>query len=240
MTAPAVLVVEHVPWEGAHRIGDALERAGLRLDVRRPLQGDPLPAPGEVAGAVFMGGPMNVDDLERHPALGAERMWLTEAIADGLPVLGVCLGAQLIARALGATVTAGEQPEIGWYGIEALDPDDPLTGGLVPVTKVLHWHGDVFGLPPGATLLARSDQTPVQAFRAQNAWGLLFHAEADPELAGRWLDEPSMVEQARAAIGRGAEARILTGSVAYGTTLMQRSRPGFDAFAAEIKSRHGV
>lgn len=240
MAAGAVLVVQHVPGEGPHRIGAALERAGLTIDLRRPLQGEPLPAPGEVVGAVFMGGPMNVDELGAYPGLGAERMWLTEAIIDGLPVLGVCLGAQLIARALGASVQRGERPEIGWAEIEAFDPADPLTGGLAPATSVLHWHGDIFGLPPGATPLARSAQTETQAFRLQNAWGLLFHAEADAALVDLWLTEPTMADEARAAIGGDAVDRIQAGAAAHGTLLIERSEPCFAAFAAEIRNRHGV
>lgn len=237
MAAPAVLVVQHVPWEGPHRIAGALTTAGLSIDVRRPLAGDALPDPGDVAGAVFMGGPMNVDETDRHPALADEREWLAEAIAADLPVLGVCLGSQLIARALGANVRPGGRPEIGWAPVEIFDATDPLSGALAPATEVLHWHGDVFDLPPGAALLARSALTEVQAFRARNAWGLLFHAEADEALAALWLAEPSMRDEATGALGPRAEATILDGARRFGPNLTARSQPGFAAFAELVATR---
>lgn len=243
MAAPAVLVVQHVPWEGPHRIGRALVQEGLRVDLRRPLDGEVLPAQDEVAGAVFMGGPMNVDETDRFPGLVVEREWLTAAIGGDMPVLGVCLGSQLIARALGAKVFPGERPEIGWAPVQVDDSVDPLIGALAPSANVLHWHGDVFDLPDGARPLARSAQTEVQAFRVRNAWGLLFHPEADAELAGAWLAEPSMAAEARDAIGPDAERRILDAAALYGPELTARTQRGFAEFArlvAIAATRHGV
>ena len=200
----SVLVVTHVPWEGPHRIADALTRAGIQIDHRRPLEGDQLPPVAQVAGAVFMGGPMNVDDVERHPALLAEREWLGDAITEGLPTLGVCLGAQLLARAAGAKVTRGAAPEIGWAPVEIVDLDDPLVHFLAPTSEVLHWHGDVLELPQGARHIASSARTEVQGFRIANAWGLLFHAEADAALVDLWLAESSMRAEAGRALGEAA------------------------------------
>lgn len=240
MSAPPVLVVRHVPWEGPHRVADALEAAGLRIESRRPLEGEALPPVGDIAGAVFMGGPMNVDETDRYPGLAAEREWLADAIAGDLPVLGVCLGSQLIARALGAEVRPGGAPEIGWSPIEVFDPSDPLTGGLAPETSVLHWHGDVFGLPPEARALARSERTEIQAFRARNAWGLLFHAEADAGLVQTWLAERSMADEAAAAIGPGASERLREDAARFGPDLAERSQPGFVAFAELAAARVGA
>jgi GMP synthase (glutamine-hydrolysing) len=164
---PKLLVVQHVPWETPHRILDAFE--GAEVVVRHPLDGDPLPGHHEVAGAVVMGGPMNADDDRSFPALAAEREWISRAIERELPLLGVCLGAQLIARALGATVRPGPVPEIGFAPVEIVDPADPLVGALAPASTVLHWHGDVFDLPDGAFRLASSERTEVQAFRFGSA-----------------------------------------------------------------------
>jgi GMP synthase (glutamine-hydrolysing) len=102
---PTLLAIQHVPWEGPHRLLDACRE--LHVKTVKPLAGHPLPAHQEVAGAVVMGGPMNVDEVERFPALAAEREWLAEALGRGMPVLGICLGAQLLARALGAEVRPG-------------------------------------------------------------------------------------------------------------------------------------
>jgi|SRR6187551_1107268 len=194
---PILLAIQHVPWEGPHRILDAC--GGLDVHTVKPLAGQALPDHDDVAGAVVMGGPMNVDD-SRHPELASEREWLTEAVRRDLPVLGICLGAQLLARALGAEVRAGEGLELGYAPVEILDPDDPILGALVPSTTVLHWHGDVFDLPEGATHLARSERTEVQAFRHGNAWGVLFHPESDFALLEAWLAVPEMVHDACRAL----------------------------------------
>ena len=181
--------------------------AGLEVHTVKPLAGQPLPAHDEVAGAVVMGGPMSVDEADRHPGLAIEREWLAEALRREMPMLGICLGAQLLARALGAEVRPGEGPEIGFAPVEVLDPDDPVLGALAPSTTVLHWHGEVFDLPEGADPLARSAQTEVQAFRHGNAWGVLFHPEADLALLEAWLAVPEMVREAREALGdEGAAA----------------------------------
>jgi GMP synthase (glutamine-hydrolysing) len=107
---PTLLVIQHVPWETPHRILDACGE--LEVRTIEPLAGDPLPSHAEVSGAVVMGGPMNVDEVERYPALATECEWLAEATRREMPVLGICLGAQLLARALGAEVRAGKGSEI--------------------------------------------------------------------------------------------------------------------------------
>ncbi len=224
-----LLVVQHVAWEGPHRILEAFE--GQDVITVHPLDGDELPDHREVAGAVFMGGPMGVEETEVHPRLMVEREWLVEAIGAGLPTLGVCLGAQLIARALGAEVGPGPAPEIGFGTIRIRDPADPVVGGLAPDTAVLHWHRDVFDLPDGAELLAWSAQTRCQAFRVGSAWAVLFHAEADLELVESWLAVPEMAAEARAALGPDAESILRDQAAEHERDLVSRSTPGFRAFA---------
>lgn len=232
--ADSVLVVKHVPWEGPHRIGDALIAAGLELDVRCALDGDKLPAHDEVAAAVFMGGPMNVDQVEQYPGLLVEREWLAAALDSGLPVLGVCLGSQLLARAAGASVTPGPAPEIGWAPVKIHDDSDPLARHLAPEADVLHWHGDAFDLPAGAKRLASSARTEVQGFRIGNAWGFLFHAEADLDLARRWMGEASMADEAAAALGEPGAARILSEAAEQDARIRERTEPLFADFAALV------
>ena len=231
---PILLAIQHVPWEGPHRILDAC--GGLRVKTVKPLAGHPLLAHDEVAGAVVMGGPMNVDEVERFPALAAEREWLAGAVERGMPVLGICLGAQLLARALGAEVRAGETPEIGFAPVEVSAPDDPLLGGLAPSTEVLHWHGDVFDLPAGAEHLASSERTACQAFRAGNAWGVLFHPEADFALVEAWLAVPEMIDEAVAALGDEGEHELPERAAELEDALIERTTPGFAAFAEIVAS----
>jgi GMP synthase (glutamine-hydrolysing) len=231
---PTLMAVQHVPWEGPHRILDAC--AGLRVRTVKPLAGQALPPHDEVAGAVFMGGPMNVDEVERFPALVAEREWLAGAVERGMPVLGICLGAQLLARALGAEVRPGGAAEIGFAPVAVTDPADPLLGGLAPRAEVLHWHGDVFDLPDGATHLASSERTTCQAFRVGNAWGVLFHPEADFALVEAWLEVPSMIDQAVAALGDAGEHALPERAAELEAGLIQRTAPGFAAFAEIVAS----
>jgi GMP synthase (glutamine-hydrolysing) len=226
---PTLLAIQHVPWEGPHRILDAC--GALHVHTVKPLAGQPLPPHEEVAGAVVMGGPMNVDEVERFPALAAEREWLAEAARRELPLLGICLGAQLLARALGAEVRAGEGPEIGFSPVVVSDRDDPVLGGLAPSTDVLHWHGDVFDLPAGAQSLASSARTEHQAFRAANAWGVLFHPEADFALVEAWLAVPEMIVEARGALGDDGTHALPERAAEAELALVERTAPGFEAFA---------
>ena len=226
---PTLLAIQHVPWEGPHRILDACR--DLQVRTVKPLAGQPLPPHDEVAGAVVMGGPMNVDEVERFPALAAEREWLAGAVDRGMPVLGICLGAQLLARALGAEVRPGGAPEIGFAPVEVTDPADPVIGGLAPRSEVLHWHGDVFDLPAGATHLASSERTPCQAFRVGRAWGVLFHPEADYALVEAWLEVPAMIEEAVAALGDAGEHALPERAAELEADLVARTAPGFAAFA---------
>jgi GMP synthase (glutamine-hydrolysing) len=232
--ADPLLVVQHVAWEGPHRILDAFD--GFPVLASNPVEGDQLPNPEEVSGAVIMGGPMGVGDTSAHPALVAEREWLAAASEAGVPVLGVCLGAQLIAAALGAEVRPGPAAEIGFATVRIRDPRDPIVGGLAPDTAVLHWHGELFDLPEGAELLAWSAQTQNQAFRVGNAWGVLFHAEADAALIEGWLAVPEMAAEARAALGADAASILRRQAADHEPDLIARSAPGFHAFAGLVEA----
>ncbi len=232
---PTLLAIQHVPWEGPHRILDAC--GGLDVHTVKPLAGQPLPAHDAVAGAVVMGGPMNVDEVDVHPELAERARVAGRGARREMPVLGVCLGAQLLARALGAEVRAGEGPELGYAPVEVLDPDDPLLGRLAPSTTVLHWHGDVFDLPDGARHLARSERTEVQAFRHANAWGVLFHPESDFALLEAWLAVPEMVHEACVALGDDGAAALPAQAEAAEPDLLTRTTPGLEAFASLVASQ---
>jgi GMP synthase (glutamine-hydrolysing) len=148
-----------------------------------------------------------------------------------MPVLGICLGAQLLARALGAEVRPGERKEIGFAPVEVAAAEDPVLGRLAPSTDVLHWHGDVFDLPAGAEHLASSELAENQAFRVDNAWGVLFHPEADLALVEAWMAVPEMLDEALEALGDAGTAAIPSQAAAAEPALVERTTPGFAAFA---------
>jgi GMP synthase-like glutamine amidotransferase len=182
-----VLAFRHVPFEGLGLIEPLLRARQMELDYADPYQaGARLPDVGEYDALIFLGGPMSVnDDL---PYLRCEMDVIRRAVAQRQPVLGICLGAQLIANALGGTVRRNSTKEIGWYPLQfsAAAADDRLFHGLSRET-VFHWHGETFDLPPGAELLASSDLCRNQAFRiGETVYGLQFHLEVTPEMIADW------------------------------------------------------
>jgi len=172
-----VHVLQHAPFEGLGSIGPWLERRRARMGWTRLYAGDPLPAPGGVDLLIVLGGPMSVNDEGRLPWLAAEKQALRDWIARDGPVLGVCLGAQLIASALGARVSRAATPEIGWFPIEGVPAPDE-TFRLPRACTVFHWHGETFDLPAGAVRLARSAACENQAFQlGRRVIALQFHLE---------------------------------------------------------------
>jgi GMP synthase (glutamine-hydrolysing) len=176
-----------------------------------------------------MGGPMSANDADTLPGLAEEVSWLQRATALGVPILGICLGAQLLARAAGATISAAPRPEIGIAPVEIIDPNDPLASHLSPRAHAMHWHGEQFSLPENAVKLAHSAQTEVQAFRlGDNAWGMLFHLEVDDELLETWLAQPTMSAQAERALGPGYREQLRADLAAMARG---QARAVFDEFA---------
>ena len=182
-----VLIVLHQEHSTPGRVGRLLRAMGHPLDIRRPRFGDPLPATmAEHAGAVIFGGPMSANDAD--PWVKAEIDWTAVPLGEGAPLLGLCLGAQMIARQLGQPVGPhpGGHVEIGYYEIHPTAAGDALLG--VPFPRwVYHWHREGFCLPAGATGLAQGTDFECQAFRyGRNAVGLQFHPEVTYAMMCRW------------------------------------------------------
>lgn len=190
-----LLVVVPSPTDPPARLGEWLRAAGLELDERSVREGDELPADltGH-DGLLVMGGPQSsLDDEETSPELVGVRHLLAQAVAADLPVLGVCLGAQMLALAGGGRVRVGvEGPEVGATLVARRDAaeHDPLFGPLPLSPDVVQWHHDeISELPAGATLLASSPQYPHQAYRVgRHGYGLQFHVETTPEMVRAWAD----------------------------------------------------
>ncbi len=201
-----LLVCQHVPFEILGTLNPLLKDAGFRIRYvnfgRDPGQ---QPDPAGYSGLVILGGPMSVNDTNNHPHLKTEVDLIRRALDRKMPVLGICLGAQLIAKALGAQVRRNDETEIGWYDVHKMPAaeSDPLLLHLEPSERIFQWHSDAFDLPEGAVGLARSDGCENQAFRwGDNVYGLQFHLEVDEHLIERWLRVPVHQEELRRLNGR--------------------------------------
>lgn len=185
-----VLIVQHTHYEHPASIRRALESQGIPTLVAHVYKGHKLPGVKEISGVISMGGPMSVNDEDEHSWIAKECRLLRSAITAKLPVVGVCLGGQLIAKAMGVRVGANPRPEVGWHKIELNTKGlkDPIVSAAGPKPTVYHWHLENFELPPGAELLASSAHCPRQAYRiGKQVYGFQFHPEADSQLLREWF-----------------------------------------------------
>lgn len=189
-----VVVFQHVPREHLGALHGVFRASGLAVQVVPLYQEVPanLDWTG-IIGLVVLGGPMNVDETRTYPFLKREIQWIKQALACEIPIFGICLGAQLLAKALGARVYQNPTKEIGWYEVRLTDASavDPLFIGLPAELITFQWHGDTFEIPQGAVLLATGEECRNQGFRfGSNAWGLQFHPEMTVEMITDWLSAP--------------------------------------------------
>jgi GMP synthase-like glutamine amidotransferase len=182
----------HIESEGPGTLGAFFQSLDADIRKARLYAGDTLPAdPDGIDAVISMGGPMNVYEEDKHPFLREETAFLKRAIDADKPVLGICLGAQMIAKALGAQVTKSPAKEVGWGKVTLSDEGrrDGLFRGLPDTLDALQWHEDMFHIPHGGKLLAYSDDCPHQAFRYRNALGLQFHLEVTAEILLEWFSD---------------------------------------------------
>ncbi len=188
----SVLVIQQVAHEGLGTIAAALRSIGFSARCIRVYAGERVPkevAPPDEA-LIVLGGPMGVYEEDKNPFIRDELRLIESAVKAGVPVLGICLGAQLMAKAAGARVYKGKSKEIGWYDV-SLTPDgmrDRLFSGLPQTMKTFQWHGDTFDVPRGGTLLASSEEFPSQLVRmGRNAYAFQFHLEVTEAMICEWL-----------------------------------------------------
>lgn len=217
--------LSHVPFEQLGTMDAWFRERDMTISRSLLFQGDTLPAADDLDVLVVMGGPMGADDEDKFSWMAAEKTLIKECIAAGKKVLGVCLGAQLIARVLGAEVTANEHKEVGWFPVypTTAGKQDSIGKIFAPQAEVLHWHGDTFAIPAGAVHLLESQGCANQAFRyGDNVLALQFHLELEadnatalcnacPEdlQAGEWVEDresllgdPQRFDDARNLLGR--------------------------------------
>ncbi len=178
-----ITILQHAACEGPGRIAAWASSRKIQIQIIRLDLGAPLPALEQIDALISLGGPMGVHDQAQYAWIDAEVALLRQALKRRLPILGICLGAQLLAVAAGAGVRRNPEREIGCFPVQ-WTPEarrHPLTSFLPESLDVLHWHGDTFALPPGAQRLARSEACLNQAFVLHRAIGLQFHLEMGPE-----------------------------------------------------------
>jgi GMP synthase-like glutamine amidotransferase len=203
-----LLLVRNDAFETYGLAVPALRSAGAELLLVDAFEGQPLPALSEVAGVVMLGGTVNADQVERHPFLHDDRRLTRQAVDAGVPYLGICLGAQILARALDRPVVKAPRPELGFEPIHPTEAaaDDLLLSAFADGDRVFQWHQDTFELPDGATLLATGEDVPLQAFRVgERAWGIQFHFEVDGAELEQWLEEADALTDLEATWGKSSE-----------------------------------
>jgi GMP synthase-like glutamine amidotransferase len=179
---------QHVPYEGIGNIEPWLMNNGFEITSTQFYKSAQLPDYKKVDLLIIMGGPMSVNDEDKFPWLLEEKQFIRRCIEAGKPVLGICLGSQLIANAMGAKVYPNHSKEIGWFPVQGIEPDDPGTFRFPSTFEVFHWHGDTFDLPPAAVHLASSEATENQAFQlGKSVMGIQFHPETTPGLLNEMI-----------------------------------------------------
>jgi GMP synthase (glutamine-hydrolysing) len=233
-----VLLVRNDPYESFGVAAPSLARAGVDVATVNLPAGAELPPLDAVSAVVTFGGTVNVDQVAEHPYLATVRAYTREALDRGVPYLGICLGSQLIARALDVDVVKGPR-EVGFEPVRptAAAKEDPLLSFLGEEEMVMHWHEDTYALPPDATLLVTSDRVPVQGYRLRDvAWGIQFHLEVDAPELDWWLDVADAEIDIREVWGKSAE-EIRAEAALHIAAQEERGREIFRRFADVARER---
>ncbi len=219
-----LVALQNMAGEGFPRFERHLAREGLGLRIVQAWRDEPMPPPAE-CDAVFIGGsPLGAYEWERHPFLRTEAAFIRRAADAGVPLLGICFGAQLLAQLLGGRAFRAPRAELGVATVRLTEEGraDPLLAGCAPAFDVVQWHFDTLDLPPGATLLARGDAIRHQVFRIGSVVGVQFHPETTEVEVAAWADAGA---DALAALGRTRE-QVVAGCRALDAEL--------DRFAARL------
>lgn len=229
-----VLVFQHVAAEPLGTLDPLIRRRGHRIKfVNFERTPDALPSVDRYRGLIVLGGPMNVADADHRAHLRVEMRAIEAALAQDKPVLGICLGAQLLAHVLGAPVRRHGRSEIGWYRLDMTDHGavDPVLGGFAEAAPVFQWHHCSFDIPASAVHLASTVTCANQAFRyGASAYGFQFHPEVDARLIERWLGTSGYREDIDpAALGHG-EDEIRRATLEHAQAMAREAEPMFERF----------
>lgn len=227
------LVLQHIECEDLGTIGKAMSRKGIEHRYVRLFDGEPAPKGlGGYTGLIILGGPMNVYEEDKFPYLKDEDILIKKAMDRGIPILGICLGGQLIAKANNAKVRKGAKKEIGWYELRLSQggKEDAAFGGFPEKLTVFQWHGDTFDIPEGATHLAGSELFPNQAYRiGDNIYGLQFHLEVTEGMIRQWMAE---YQDELASLDYIDPEKIINDTAKYIDNLSSHAERFYDKFFA--------
>ncbi|GAC1690907.1 MAG: type 1 glutamine amidotransferase [Ktedonobacteraceae bacterium] len=227
-----VLTIINIADDPTGYIGELLEEHGIAYDIIDASM-QPIPDPTAYDAMVVFGGPQNANEDEKYPYFLQEKAALRTAVEQDMPVLGICLGGQLLATVLGGTVKKHTITEIGFSEVQCTDEGrhDPLYEGLAGRQLVYQWHEDTFDIPPGAVRLATSAKTENQAFRyGRNAYGIQYHIELTPTMLDTWLSEPSLKQEIINAIGNSEYERIMSDRPQHYAQYREHTRVIFENF----------
>lgn len=229
----SVLILQHVPWEQPAILGDLLTAQRLPWESRSFLYGPPPADLSQFSGLALLGGPMGALDFDRHPGLRAEADLVRSVVDAGIPLLGICLGHQIIATALGAKLHSGAANEVGVGTVDVV-ADDHVFGAAGDTAPVLHWHHDVVEAPEGAAVVASTEQTPNQAMRLGEAvFSAQFHIEVDRPMLDRWL----AVDEMAAELDPDGRHNIQADFDAAAPRMRETATRAFTAFADAVRFR---
>jgi GMP synthase (glutamine-hydrolysing) len=231
-----VLVLQHIACEPPGVYEDVLQERDIELHRVEVDEWEQLPSWREFDAIVAMGGPMSANDEGPLTWLKAEKALIDGAVRAGTPFWGVCLGVQLLAASLGASVYPGREPEVGLLPVELTEEGraDPVFAGLPAELVTLQWHGDTFDLPEGAVRLAGSPAYPNQAFRFKNAYGVQFHLEVSPDMAREWTAVPAYEESLERVLGPGSAERFVAQIDEHADEMLGHGRALFERWLDRV------
>ena len=229
-----VIVFQHVAHEILGTLNPLLKQQGFRVRyINFEREPDAAPSLDKYNGLIVLGGYMGVYEAEAYKHIKVEMALIEQALKRNIPVLGICLGAQMLAHALGADVRKSRDKEIGWCDVEVTKSgtSDPLFEHFQKTEKIFQLHGDTFDIPKGAEHLATSKICPSQAFRyGEKAYGLQFHLEVDQAMIQRWLKVPANLKELQESSGQLTADQILADTETYISLSLQLSEVTFRRF----------
>ncbi len=227
-----VLALQHVWDDPMGYLGEILQEHDITCDVVN-VETSPVPDPAAYDALIALGGPQHVPAEDKHPYFVPEKAFIRKAVEQDIPFLGICLGGQLLAHALGAEVRRHHLIELGYFQVQLTNEgkNDPLFQGLPDHQQVFHWHMDVFDIPQGGVCLATSQNAPNQAFRfGHRAYGLQYHIELTPDMFHTWLSYLPQDQDVVNSFGADIAERIEREQSKYYPTYREHTRIMFENF----------